>query len=100
MFLPKLRCCPYAIARAGFPSWGPLGVGIPNVVDRVARQALLEALSLDVEPTFHDSGHILCKAHDAAFFHERVVTLEPQEKLAHSEPILASASGRQLELFG
>lgn len=39
------------------PGGGQRGLGIPNVVDRVVQQALLQVLEPQFEPTFHDSSH-------------------------------------------
>ena len=39
------------------PGGGQRGLGIPNVVDRVAQQAALQVLEPIFEPTFHDSSH-------------------------------------------
>ena len=39
------------------PGGGQRGLGIPNVVDRVAQQALLQVLEPIFEPTFHPSSH-------------------------------------------
>jgi RNA-directed DNA polymerase len=38
------------------PGGGERGLGIPNVVDRVVQQALLQVLEPLFEPTFHDSS--------------------------------------------
>jgi len=39
------------------PGGGLRGLGIPNVVDRMAQQAVLQALEPIFEPTFHPSSH-------------------------------------------
>ncbi len=39
------------------PSGGKRGLGIPNVMDRWASQALLQILEPIYEPTFHESSH-------------------------------------------
>ena len=39
------------------PGGGQRGLGIPNIVDRVAQQALLQVLEPVFEPTFHTSSH-------------------------------------------
>jgi group II intron reverse transcriptase/maturase len=39
------------------PGGGQRGLGIPNVVDRVAQQAVLQILEPIFEPTFHRSSH-------------------------------------------
>ncbi len=39
------------------PSGGKRGLGIPNVMDRWASQALLQVLEPIYEPTFHESSH-------------------------------------------
>jgi len=39
------------------PGGGQRGLGIPNIVDRVAQQALLQVLEPVFEPTFHASSH-------------------------------------------
>lgn len=39
------------------PGGGQRGLGIPNVVDRVVQQSLLQVLEPLFEPTFHDSSH-------------------------------------------
>ena len=39
------------------PGGGQRGLGIPNVVDRIAQQALLQILQQVFEPTFHASSH-------------------------------------------
>jgi group II intron reverse transcriptase/maturase len=39
------------------PGGGQRGLGIPNVVDRVVQQAVLQVMSPHYEPTFHDSSH-------------------------------------------
>lgn len=39
------------------PGGGLRGLGIPNVVDRVAQQAVLQVLEPIFEPTFHPSSH-------------------------------------------
>lgn len=39
------------------PSGGQRGLGIPNVVDRMVQQAVLQVMSPHYEPTFHDSSH-------------------------------------------
>jgi len=39
------------------PGGGQRGLGIPNVVDRAAQQAVLQVLEPIFEPTFHDSSH-------------------------------------------
>jgi len=39
------------------PGGGQRGLGIPNVVDRVAQQAVLQVLEPIFEPTFHPSSH-------------------------------------------
>lgn len=39
------------------PGGGQRGLGIPNVVDRMAQQAVLQVLEPIFEPTFHDSSH-------------------------------------------
>ena len=39
------------------PGGGQRGLGIPNVVDRVVQQAVLQVMSPHYEPTFHESSH-------------------------------------------
>jgi RNA-directed DNA polymerase len=39
------------------PGGGQRGLGIPNVVDRMAQQAVLQVLGPIFEPTFHPSSH-------------------------------------------
>jgi len=39
------------------PGGGQRGLGIPNVVDRIAQQAVHQVLSPHYEPTFHASSH-------------------------------------------
>jgi group II intron reverse transcriptase/maturase len=39
------------------PGGGRRGLGIPNVVDRMVQQAVLQVMSPHYEPTFHDSSH-------------------------------------------
>lgn len=39
------------------PGGGERGLGIPDVVDRVVQQAVLQVLSPHYEPTFHPSSH-------------------------------------------
>lgn len=39
------------------PSGGQRGLGIPNVIDRLVQQAVLQALEPIYEPLFHDSSH-------------------------------------------
>jgi group II intron reverse transcriptase/maturase len=39
------------------PGGGQRGLGIPNVVDRIAEQAVHQVLSPHYEPTFHPSSH-------------------------------------------
>ncbi len=39
------------------PGGGQRGLGIPNVVDRVVQQAVLQVLAPIFEPRFHDSSH-------------------------------------------
>ena len=39
------------------PGGGQLGLGIPNVIDRVVQQAVYQILEPIFEPTFHDSSH-------------------------------------------
>jgi len=39
------------------PGGGRRGLGIPNVVDRMVQQAVLQIMSPNYEPTFHDSSH-------------------------------------------
>jgi group II intron reverse transcriptase/maturase len=39
------------------PGGGQRGLGIPNVIDRIAQQAVLQVLEPVFEPTFHDSSH-------------------------------------------
>lgn len=39
------------------PGGGERGLGIPNVVDRIVQQALLQVLEPLFEPTFHQSSH-------------------------------------------
>lgn len=39
------------------PGGGRRGLGIPNVVDRMVQQAVLQVLSPHYEPTFHNSSH-------------------------------------------
>lgn len=39
------------------PGGGQRGLGIPNVIDRIVQQALLQVLELVFEPTFHPSSH-------------------------------------------
>ena len=39
------------------PHGGQRGLGIPNVVDRIVQQAMLQILSPHYEPTFHRSSH-------------------------------------------
>ena len=39
------------------PGGGERGLGIPNVVDRVVQQAVLQTLEPPLEPAFHDSSH-------------------------------------------
>jgi RNA-directed DNA polymerase len=39
------------------PDGGQRGLGIPNVVDRLVQQAVLQVLEPIYEPTFHDSSH-------------------------------------------
>lgn len=39
------------------PGGGQRGLGIPNVVDRMAQQAVLQVLEPIFEPTFHPSSH-------------------------------------------
>ena len=64
--LPKLRRAlisgayrPGDIRRVWIPKpgGGQRGLGIPNVVDRVVQQALLQTLEPLFEPAFHDSSH-------------------------------------------
>lgn len=44
-------------ARFAQKGGGQRGLGIPNVVDRVVQQAVLQVLSPQYEPTFHASSH-------------------------------------------
>lgn len=39
------------------PGGGQRGLGIPNVIDRIAQQAVLQVLEPVFEPSFHDSSH-------------------------------------------
>jgi group II intron reverse transcriptase/maturase len=39
------------------PGGGERGLGIPNVIDRVVQQAVLQILGPLIEPSFHDSSH-------------------------------------------
>jgi group II intron reverse transcriptase/maturase len=39
------------------PGGGERGLGIPNVVDRVAQQAVHQVLGPNYDPTFHDGSH-------------------------------------------
>ena len=39
------------------PGGGQRGLGIPNVIDRMVQQAVLQILEPIFEPTFHDSSH-------------------------------------------
>jgi RNA-directed DNA polymerase len=39
------------------PGGGQRGLGIPNVVDRIVQQAMLQVLEPIFEPTFHASSH-------------------------------------------
>ena len=39
------------------PGGGQRGLGIPNIVDRVVQQAMLQVLETVFEPTFHASSH-------------------------------------------
>lgn len=39
------------------PTGGHRGLGIPNVIDRVVQQAILQVLEVIYEPTFHTSSH-------------------------------------------
>lgn len=39
------------------PGGGQRGLGIPNVIDRVVQQAILQVLEGIYEPTFHNSSH-------------------------------------------
>jgi len=39
------------------PGGGQRGLGIPNIVDRVVQQALLQVMEPIFEPTFHQSSH-------------------------------------------
>jgi RNA-directed DNA polymerase len=39
------------------PGGGQRGLGVPNVVDRVVQQAMLQILERVYEPLFHDSSH-------------------------------------------
>lgn len=39
------------------PGGGQRGLGIPNVVDRMVQQAVLQVMSPHYEPTFHESSH-------------------------------------------
>jgi len=52
---------PGMIRRVWIPKSGTggglRGLGIPNVVDRLVAQAVLQILSPHYEPTFHDSSH-------------------------------------------
>ena len=64
--LPKLRQAlisgtylPGDIRRVWIPKpgGGERGLGIPNVIDRVVQQAVLQKLEPIFEPTFHDNSH-------------------------------------------
>ena len=64
--LPKLRhqllaatYQPGDIRRVWIPKagGGERGLGIPDVIDRIVQQAVLQVLSPNYEPTFHDSSH-------------------------------------------
>lgn len=50
---------PGLIRRVWIPKQGggERGLGIPNVVDRLVQQAVLQVLSPNYEPTFHPSSH-------------------------------------------
>lgn len=51
---------PGMIRRVWIPkpgSGGQRGLGIPDVIDRLAGQAVMQILSPHYEPTFHDSSH-------------------------------------------
>jgi len=50
---------PGMIRRAWIPKagGGQRGLGIPNVVDRIVQQAVLQVMSPHYEPTFHPSSH-------------------------------------------
>ena len=39
------------------PGGGERGLGIPNVIDRIVQQAVLQIMSPQYEPTFHGSSH-------------------------------------------
>lgn len=39
------------------PGGGERGLGIPNVIDRVVQQAVLQILAPLIDPSFHDSSH-------------------------------------------
>ena len=51
--------CPGRIRRVWIPKTGggQRGLGIPDVVDRIVQQAVLQVLSPHYEPTFHTSSH-------------------------------------------
>jgi RNA-directed DNA polymerase len=64
--LPALRASllsgtyePGAVRRVWIPKpgGGQRGLGIPNVIDRVVQQAILQVLEVIYEPTFHNSSH-------------------------------------------
>jgi group II intron reverse transcriptase/maturase len=57
--LLRESCRPGAVRRVSIPKpgGGRRDLGIPNVVDRVAQQAVLQVLEPIFEPTFHPSSH-------------------------------------------
>jgi group II intron reverse transcriptase/maturase len=64
--LPKLskslldgNYCPGEVKRVWIPKagGGKRPLGIPNVIDRVVQQALLQVMQPNYEPTFEDSSH-------------------------------------------
>ncbi|MEL7048904.1 MAG: group II intron reverse transcriptase/maturase, partial [Pseudomonadota bacterium] len=73
------------------PGGGQRGLGIPNVIDRIAQQAVLQVLEPVFEPSFHDSSH--------GFRPKRGATTAIGEATSHLEAGYRTVVDLDLETF-